>query len=70
MPVGGTLRVALAQPEADLNALRYKTHSFNVLDQIYEPLVRYGPKGEIQPGLAERWEVSPDGLTLTTCGPA
>ncbi|MDQ7908061.1 ABC transporter substrate-binding protein [Phytohabitans sp. ZYX-F-186] len=65
VPVGGTLRVALGQPEADLNGLQYKTHSFNVLDQIYEPLVRYGPKGEIQPGLAERWEVSPDGLTLT-----
>ncbi|MET7398888.1 ABC transporter substrate-binding protein [Dactylosporangium sp. NPDC005572] len=63
--MGGTLRVALGQPEADLNGLQYKTHSFNVLDQIYEPLVRYGPKGEILPGLAERWEVSPDGLALT-----
>ncbi|MGN9908902.1 ABC transporter substrate-binding protein [Phytohabitans sp. LJ34] len=65
VPAGGTLRVALGQPEADLNGLQYKTHSFNVLDQIYEPLVRYGPKGEIQPALAERWEVSPDGRTLT-----
>ncbi|MFC0531833.1 ABC transporter substrate-binding protein [Phytohabitans kaempferiae] len=65
VPAGGTLRVAIGQPEADLNGLEYKTHAFNVLDQIYEPLVRYGPRGEVLPGLAERWEVSPDGLTLT-----
>ncbi|MER7008900.1 ABC transporter substrate-binding protein [Dactylosporangium sp. NPDC000555] len=65
VPAGGTLRVALGQPEADLNSLSYKTHSFNVLDQIYEPLVRYGPQGKLLPGLAQTWEVSSDGLTLT-----
>jgi nickel transport system substrate-binding protein len=62
---GGTLRVAIAQAEPDLNSLDYKTHSFNILDQIYEPLVRYGANGTLQPGLAERWEVSADGLTTT-----
>lgn len=62
---GGVLRVAIAQAEPDLNSLDYKTHSFDVLDQIYEPLVRYGDKGVLQSALAERWEVSPDGLTTT-----
>ncbi|MCS7259559.1 MAG: ABC transporter substrate-binding protein [Anaerolineae bacterium] len=36
-----------------------------LLDLIYEPLVRYGPDGTIQPALAEAWEISPDGLTWT-----
>ena len=34
------------------------------LTNFYETLVRY-EDGEIVPGLAERWEVSPDGLTYT-----
>ena len=34
------------------------------LDNFYETLVRY-ENGEIVPGLAERWDVSPDGLTYT-----
>lgn len=62
---GGTLRVAVAQAEPDLNSLDYKTHSFNILDQIYEPLVRYGKDGVLRPGLAQRWEVSADGLVTT-----
>ncbi|MGH3753642.1 MAG: ABC transporter substrate-binding protein [Pseudonocardiaceae bacterium] len=62
---GGTLRIALGQAEADLNIFDFKTHSFNVLDQLYEPLVRYGPNGTLQPALAERWDVSEDGLTST-----
>lgn len=62
---GGTLRIALGQAEADLNVFDFKTNSFNVLDQLYEPLVRYGPDGTLQPALAESWNVSQDGLTLT-----
>lgn len=34
------------------------------LDNFYETLVRY-ENGEIVPGLAESWDVSPDGLTYT-----
>ena len=62
---GGTLTVAIAEPETSLDLLDFKTSSFNILDQIYEPLVRYGNDGSIQPGLAEKYEVSSDGLTLT-----
>mgnify|MGYP003623644601 FL=1 len=30
---------------------------------VYESLVQYGPGGEIQPWLAESWELSEDGLS-------
>lgn len=39
--------------------------SMVLLDLLYEPLVRYGPDGTIQPALAEAWEISEDGLTWT-----
>ena len=32
---------------------------------LYEGLTRYDVKGESEPGLAERWEISPDGRTYT-----
>lgn len=64
-PTGGTIRIAIGASEPGLNILEYKNHSFDVLDQIYEPLVRYGADGKLQPALAESWNVSLDGLTLT-----
>lgn len=39
--------------------------SFVLLDLLYEPLVRYGSDGAIEPALAESWEISEDGLTWT-----
>ncbi|MEZ5414742.1 MAG: peptide ABC transporter substrate-binding protein [Opitutaceae bacterium] len=37
-----------------------------ILGEIYEPLVERGPDGlSIIPAAAERWDVSPDGLTYT-----
>ena len=39
--------------------------SFVLLDLLYEPLVRYDSNGDIQPALAESWEISDDGLTWT-----
>ena len=32
---------------------------------IYEPLVHYGAQGKILPGLAESWDISPDGKVYT-----
>lgn len=36
--------------------------SANILRDLYEGLTMTSPKGELVPGVAERWEVSPDGL--------
>lgn len=37
----------------------------NVLRQIFEGLCTHDAKGEIVPGVAERWDISPDGLKYT-----
>jgi len=48
-------------PEAVLN----NTSGF-VMATIYDGLIRYQPGTvEVEPGLAERWDISPDGLTYT-----
>ncbi len=40
--------------------------TFKVTENIFETLLEYGPKDTtVHPGLAEKWEVSPDGLTYT-----
>ncbi len=43
-------------------AMRTDVPSHDVLDELYEGLLRLGSKGELQPGVAERWTVSADGL--------
>jgi ABC-type transport system substrate-binding protein len=32
---------------------------------VFDGLTRFSPAAEVEPGLAERWEVTPDGLTYT-----
>lgn len=39
--------------------------SMNVHAMIYDGLVQYGAKGQIEPALAESWEISEDGKTYT-----
>ena len=34
---------------------------FRLYEMIYDPLVRYGENGEIEPALAESWDISEDG---------
>lgn len=34
-------------------------------EMIYEPLVKYGEGGEIEPALAQSWEISEDGVSYT-----
>ena len=38
---------------------------FRLYEMIYDPLVRYGENGEIEPALAESWDISEDGTTYT-----
>jgi peptide/nickel transport system substrate-binding protein len=41
------------------------TNAAHLMGQLYDPLVWQAEPGVFQPGLAERWEISPDGLTYT-----
>ena len=64
---GGTLRFARAEDSTHFDPI---TAPLNVdiwiLQSVYEQLVRVAPNGlELEPALAERWEISPDGLTYT-----
>lgn len=43
----------------------YDETSANLLNMIYEGLLRIGPDGKLGPGLAERYEISSDGLIYT-----
>jgi nickel transport system substrate-binding protein len=62
------LRVALSgrRPElfVGLTPLSYRG-GFHTKTLVYEPLVRAGAKGTLEPGLAESWTQSPDGRTWT-----
>ncbi|MDO4785583.1 MAG: nickel ABC transporter substrate-binding protein [Fretibacterium sp.] len=49
----------------DLNPHLYSPNQMYAQDMIYEPLVRYTRSGEIEPCLAESWEISPDGKAYT-----
>lgn len=59
-----TLRVAIAEEVGVLDPQAF-TGQFHALDLIYEPLVSYSGSGAIEPALAESWQTSPDGLTVT-----
>jgi len=41
------------------------SESVEVCEQIFETLVRTGPRGDIEPALATSWDVSPDGTAWT-----
>jgi peptide/nickel transport system substrate-binding protein len=64
---GGTLRLAyladMAQADPDVF---YDIEGNTVILSVYEGLLRYKPDStEVIPSLAEKWEVSQDGLTYT-----
>ncbi len=46
-------------------ALAEDIHAFNVLGDLYEGLLRTGPDGSIENGVASGWTVSEDGTTYT-----
>jgi peptide/nickel transport system substrate-binding protein len=64
---GGTLKFMLKQDEGvgwDPAILTYST-GFVVTQQMFDTLVEVDPTGAFQPGLAEKWEISSDGLQYT-----
>lgn len=60
-----TLTFSWSQDIGPLNPHMYGPSQMFAQDLIYEPLVSYARGGEIQPALAETWEVSPDGKLIT-----
>jgi nickel transport system substrate-binding protein len=60
----GTLTIAVSKAVGDLNPFKYKA-IFDAQTMIFDPLVQYGPDGKILPALAQSWDTSSDGLTVT-----
>lgn len=61
---GGRITIPLAMREVDLDPVRgFSEAHTTVLDCVFETLVSSREGGRITPALAERWQVSPDGLT-------
>ncbi len=58
-------KVAIVGDVPKFNPQGYDSHGFIPLAMMFDPLVRYGEDGKIQPGLAQSWQLSPDSLTLT-----
>ncbi len=63
---GGTLALALAADPQSLDPLTANdASSLAVLDEIYDPLLTMDERLQPAPWLAQRWELSADGLTYT-----
>jgi peptide/nickel transport system substrate-binding protein len=61
-----TLRMAWAQDATGLDPhTQTAFSSLRLLELIYEPLVRLDPTLAVGPAIAESWEFSEDGMTLT-----
>ena len=61
-----SLRMAWAQDATGLDPHKQTAFSsLRLLELIYEPLVRLSPTLEVVPAIADSWEFSADGLTLT-----
>ncbi len=63
---GGVLRAGMQTDPVGLDPhTTNATSTRNMLENVYDTLVMYDASGKIQPGLAESWETSEDGLTWT-----
>ena len=65
-PYGGTLIWGVCTKPTIINPI-LTSHSISaaLLDLIFNHLVRLNAKGELEPDLAERWDISADGLSYT-----
>ena len=62
---GNTLTFSWSKDIGDLNPHLYGINQMFAQAMVYEPLVKYGENGKIEPCLAESWEISPDGKEYT-----
>jgi peptide/nickel transport system substrate-binding protein len=63
---GGTLHVAIGIDPDTMDPMRQTTTTVqNIVDMVAEPLVTIDEKGAVKPLLAEKWDVSGDGLQYT-----
>ncbi len=61
-----TLVVAMSSDAITMDpSAQNDSYSANAMLQMYEGLVHITPKNEVLPQLAERYEISPDGMTYT-----
>ncbi|HEY3177148.1 MAG TPA: ABC transporter substrate-binding protein [Candidatus Polarisedimenticolia bacterium] len=67
IPAASTVRLRLAQDPITLDpALATDQHSIAVVSQIFDGLVEFDPADlSVRPALAERWEISDNGLRYT-----
>ena len=58
------LRIAIGAEIGNLDLLQNVSplHTYSL---VFESLIRYGDNGNLEPALAESWEVSEDGMTLS-----
>src|SRR5262252_6597284 len=63
---GGILKVGLQADPTSLDPQKTSlTALFHVTEHIYSLLVRLKPDLTVEPDLAEKWDISPDGVTYT-----
>jgi ABC-type transport system substrate-binding protein/methyl-accepting chemotaxis protein len=63
---GGHVRFGLRSSHIDMDPATVSSISrVEVLSNLFEGLVQFGERAEIRSGLAERWEISPDGRVYT-----
>lgn len=63
---GGVIRTAISAEPDNLDPwLSAAADTQAVMYNVFEGLIRFNEKGELLPGLAESYKISPDGLTYT-----
>ena len=60
----GTLRMAMNKPAGNLDPQKY-AGIWGVQSAVFDPLIRYGQGGKLEPALAQSWSVSDDRKIIT-----